>query len=555
MCYLVRRLLENGANSNFVHQIHDNSIDIGDIIKNPIFETQKTQGAPHPKVANIANLYQPYRENSSGRDLTNEPEIEKLSNAIKKVESLQIKIEPTSDQNLLKALDRAIEDYPMWARRSVDERSACLENLARLLENNYEHLLNLLVTEAHKTFPDAIAEVREAIDFCYYYAKRAVELMAQPVQLPSPTGEFNHLHYHGRGVFVCISPWNFPLAIFLGQVLAAVVTGNTVIAKPAEVTPKIAAFAVSLAHQAGIPKFVLQLVITKGSTLSQHILQDPRVTGVSFTGSTEVALSINRTLAARHAPIASFIAETGGMNAMIVDSSALPEQVVNDVIISAFQSAGQRCSALRILCVQEEVADTIQEMLVGAMKELKIGDPSILSTDVGPVIDKRAQEGLIEYLTELSYNPNAKLVYQCDTPENTESMHFIAPQLWEVKSIKDVTREAFGPIVHMIRYRAELLDHLIDEINSTNYGLTFGLHTRLESTMQQVENRIRAGNVYINRSMIGAVVGVQPFGGEGFSGTGFKAGGPNYLLRFVHERTITNDVTAVGGNASLLAEV
>jgi RHH-type proline utilization regulon transcriptional repressor/proline dehydrogenase/delta 1-pyrroline-5-carboxylate dehydrogenase len=463
---------------------------------------------------------------------------------------------PLLNESALKStLSRVHAYHTTWGKTPAVQRAQCLENLGTLMTENYGRLLHLLIVEGKKTLPDAVAEVREAIDFCYYYAQQGRAMLGEPRILPGPTGEINKLYLSPRGTFACISPWNFPLAIFLGQVAAALVAGNTVMAKPASSTPAIASYVVELAHQAGIPQDALCLAHTSGSSFAEHILRDTRIAGVAFTGSTETARSINLLLATRPGPLAPFIAETGGLNAMIVDSSALPEQVVNDVIISGFQSAGQRCSALRILCLQQDVAQPIIHMIQGAMKELNIGDPALLKTDVGPVIDHNAKAGLLTYVEELRANPRATCLYTCDTPADTDIHAYVAPQLWQMESIQDITREAFGPIVHVVTFRSDQLSRLIDDINATGFGLTFGLHSRLESTIQEVFGRIHAGNVYINRSIIGAVVGVQPFGGEGLSGTGFKAGGPHYLLRFVTERTYTHDITAAGGNASLLAEI
>ena len=372
---------------------------------------------------------------------------------------------------------------------------------------------------------------------------------ATPVLLPGPTGEKNELTLHGRGVFVCISPWNFPLAIFVGQVSAALAAGNVVLAKPAEQTPAIAAFAVSLLHQAGVPQRALQLLPGAGATVGAHLTSDPRVAGVAFTGSTETARLINRSLASRDAPLATLIAETGGINAMIVDSSALPEQVVKDTISSAFHSAGQRCSALRVLYLQNDVADRILKLLAGAMDELVMGDPRKLVTDIGPVIDEDARKLLQAHVERM--DREGRLIARLGLPSGLNG-HFFAPCAYEIDSIRRLEREVFGPVLHVIRYRSRDLDRVIEEINQTNYGLTLGVHSRIDRTQRHVTKSVRAGNRYVNRNMIGAVVGVQPFGGERLSGTGPKAGGPHYMLRFATERTLTINTAAVGGNASLL---
>ena len=367
--------------------------------------------------------------------------------------------------------------------------------------------------------------------------------------MPGPTGETNELSLHGRGVFACISPWNFPLAIFTGQVAAALAAGNTVLAKPADQTPAIAALAVRLMHEAGVPREALQFLPGRGSVVGAKLTADPRIGGVALTGSMETAHVINRSLAAREAPLAAFIAETGGQNAMLVDSSALPQQVVEDVIRSAFHSAGQRCSALRVLFLQDDVADTILELLAGAMQELVIGLPWQLSTDVGPVIDERALTELTAHAERMEREQ--KLIARAPLPPGL-SGHFMAPCAFEIESLDVLEKEIFGPVLHVVRFRSGDLDRVIDAINATNYGLTLGVHSRIDFTQRYIARRVRAGNCYINRNMIGAVVGVQPFGGENLSGTGPKAGGPHYMFRFATERTLTVNTAAVGGNAGLL---
>jgi RHH-type proline utilization regulon transcriptional repressor/proline dehydrogenase/delta 1-pyrroline-5-carboxylate dehydrogenase len=393
--------------------------------------------------------------------------------------------------------------------------------------------------------------VREAIDFCNYYGQQAVEVFSEPQVMPGPTGEYNALSLHGRGIIACISPWNFPLAIFLGQAVAALAAGNCVIAKPASQTPFIAAKAIALLHEAGIPKEVVQLMPGSGSVVGNTLVTDDRVKGILFTGSTETARGINLKLAARLGPIVPFIAETGGQNAMIVDSSALAEQVTQDVITSAFRSAGQRCSALRVLFVQENVADKIINMIMGAMDELKVGHPGEISTDVGPVIDINAKQQLeahIELMRE-----KANILKQVKLPEICQSGTFVAPTLIEIPSLDMLTQEVFGPVLHVIRFGGGKLDDVIQQINQTGYGLTMGIHSRIDETIQYICDRVRVGNIYVNRNMIGAVVGVQPFGGEGLSGTGPKAGGPHYLLRLSTERTLSINTTASGGNATLMS--
>ncbi|MFP5305883.1 MAG: bifunctional proline dehydrogenase/L-glutamate gamma-semialdehyde dehydrogenase PutA, partial [Gammaproteobacteria bacterium] len=440
---------------------------------------------------------------------------------------------------------------PRWNAVDVDQRAAILERASDRFEAQREALMRLLVREAGKTIPDALSEVREAVDFLRYYAAAARRLMAHSEVLPGPTGEHNELQLHGRGVFVCISPWNFPLAIFTGQIAAALVTGNAVVAKPAEQTNLLAMCAVRLLHEAGVPREVLQLALGAGE-LGAALVADRRVAGVAFTGSVEVAQAINRTLAARPGAIGTLIAETGGQNAMIVDSSALPEQVVRDVIHSAFLSAGQRCSALRVLYLQRDIADKVIRMLAGAMRELVVGDPAWLSTDVGPVIDAEAQARLDAHAAEIQRvgRPIEHLALPAACAHGT----YFTPCAVEIERIEQLRAENFGAMLHVIRYDAAALESVVDAINASGYGLTLGIHSRIESTWRRVQGRARVGNCYVNRGMTGAVVGVQPFGGEGLSGTGPKAGGPHYLLRFVSERTLTVNTAAVGGNARLLAQ-
>ena len=433
----------------------------------------------------------------------------------------------------------------------MTDRAALLDAAATAMQADQDAFIALLQREAGKTLLDAHLEVREAVDFLRYYAQQARALDGDQ-RLPGPAGESNVLRIGGRGVFVCISPWNFPLAIFAGQVAAALVTGNAVIAKPAEQTPLVAAHAVALLHGAGVPAEVLQLVAGRGETVGAALTSDPRIAGVAFTGSTATARAINRALAARDAPIGVLIAETGGQNAMIVDSTALPEQVTDAVMASAFRSAGQRCSALRVLLLQDEVADSMLAMIAGAMRELRIGDPADPRTDIGPVIDAEQLAALTAHRDWL--RAHGKCIHECDLPPGmAEQGHFFAPVAYEIASLDVLTQEHFGPILHVVRFDKNRLDAVLDAINGTGYGLTCGLHTRLDARVAQVADKVRAGNLYVNRNMIGAVVGVQPFGGEGLSGTGPKAGGPHYLLRFITERTVTINTTAAGGNVELLA--
>jgi RHH-type proline utilization regulon transcriptional repressor/proline dehydrogenase/delta 1-pyrroline-5-carboxylate dehydrogenase len=450
------------------------------------------------------------------------------------------------------AFARAAAIQPGWDALGGEKRAVLLEEAADLFEAHTDEFLVLCQREAGKTLLDGVAELREAVDFLRYYASEARRQFETPVHLPGPTGEENTLRMHGRGVFATISPWNFPLAIFTGMASAALAAGNSVIAKPAEQTPLIAALAVKLCHEAGIPPEALQLLPGAGD-VGQMITADPRLAGVAFTGSTETAQAINRTLAGRDGPIATLIAETGGQNAMIVDSSALPEQVVRDVLASAFQSAGQRCSALRVLYLQDDVADEMLEMIRGGFEALHIGDPADLATDVGPVIDPDAQAALERHVARREASGHT--VWRRELADFTSKGCFVAPTIMEIDSILDLKRENFGPILHVARFESDELGQVVDEINATGYGLTLGLHSRIEATRRFVQSRARVGNFYVNRNQIGAIVESQPFGGEGLSGTGPKAGGPHYLARFATERVTCIDTTAAGGNASLLASL
>jgi RHH-type proline utilization regulon transcriptional repressor/proline dehydrogenase/delta 1-pyrroline-5-carboxylate dehydrogenase len=438
-----------------------------------------------------------------------------------------------------------------WDALGGEARARLLDRAADLYEEHAEELFSLCIREGGKTLVDAILEVREAVDFLRFYASEARRQFARPLPLPGPTGEQNELRLHGRGVFAAISPWNFPLAIFTGLVSAPLAAGNAVIAKPAGQTPLIGALAIELMHRAGIPKEVVQLAPGEGRVVGGTLTAHPLLAGVVFTGSTETARMINRTLAERDGPIIPFIAETGGQNAMIVDSSALPEQVTRDVISSAFQSTGQRCSALRVLFVQEDVADQMIAMVAGAMRALKVGDPSELRTDVGPVIDKGSKQLLDEHIEWL--DKNGKKISRLESPPEAKHGNFVPPAFYEISKLSDLDRENFGPILHVIRFPAEGLERVVDQINATGYGLTLGLQSRIDAVRDYVEEHARVGNFYVNRNQIGAVVESQPFGGEGLSGTGPKAGGPHYVARFATERVTCIDTTAAGGNASLMA--
>lgn len=580
LAYLVRRLLENGANTSFVNRIVDANEPIENLIADPVERLASLVSKPHPKIPLPRDLYEAQRKNSQGIDLSNIAVLQQLQDALQQSAQMQFVAGPIIDGKLLmgdkaaitapanrtqvvgyvthatsaqvaSALTIAQNAFDKWDGTAVVERAACLNNAADLLEANMPTLMALLIREAGKTMNDAIAEIREAVDFCRYYAVQAISQMSEPTKLTGPTGEYNQLSLHGRGIMVCISPWNFPLAIFMGQVVAALVTGNTVLAKPAEQTPLIATYAVQLLLQAGVPGDVLQLLPGDGETVGAALVRDERVQGVIFTGSTQTAKFIQRSLAEKPGAIIPLVAETGGQNAMIVDSSALPEQVVRDVIISAFGSAGQRCSALRVLYVQDDVADKIITMLRGAMAELVVGDPQWLVTDVGPVIDEEAKRKLVDHFKEMQQQ--GKLIYQAPLMPAQQEGTYFAPCAFEIASINLLTQETFGAFLHVIRYKAKDLPQVIADINNTGYGLTLGIHSRIESTIRYVLDNARVGNLYVNRSMIGAVVGVQPFGGEGLSGTGPKAGGPHYLQRLCTERTLSVNTTAAGGNASLMS--
>ena len=546
LAYLVRRLLENGANSSFVHQLADASVSDETLLADPAVKIAAVGGTPHPSIPLPVRLYGDSRDNSAGIDLADEVVLARVAGGVASAPLSRAAASAASRERgeVAQAVETASAAFPAWSTTPVATRAAALDRLADLLERDRERLMAICVHEARKTIPDALAEVREAVDFCRYYAAEArAKFVTQT--LPGPTGERNELRLEGRGVFACIAPWNFPLAIFLGQVTAALVAGNTVVAKPAPQTPAIAAAAVALAHEAGIPAGALQLV-TGGGDVGDALVRDPRVMGVAFTGSTATARRIARALLDDESrPLVPLIAETGGINAMIVDSTALTEQVVQDVITSAFRSAGQRCSALRLLVVQEDVADRTLEMLKGAMDTLRIGDPADPATDVGPVIDAAAHDRLEAY----RQSQKSRWVHTLAAPAG----HFIAPTVIRLDAIADLQQEWFGPLLHVVTWKAGELAPTIAAVNALGYGLTMGLHSRIASVASAVTETAHVGNLYINRSMIGAVVGSQPFGGEGRSGTGFKAGGPHYLLRFIHERTVSTDTTSAGGNASLLS--
>ena len=578
LAYLVRRLLENGANTSFVNRFMDEQVPVAEIVRDPISELERLESYAHPRLPVPPALYAD-RRNSRGIDLGNPPEVEKLRKQL----SARRPAKPTAGpivngmllpgathpvtnpadrrdivgstrdavpEEIVKAFDAGAAAQPAWNLKGGEARAAMLDKASDLLEASRADFHELLVREAGKSISDAVAEVREAVDFCRYYAVRARAQFAAPERLPGPTGELNELSLHGRGVFACISPWNFPLAIFAGQVTAALAAGNAVVAKPAEPTPLIAARFVKLLHEAGVPPQALHLVPARGRIFGEVAFAHAALAGVAMTGSTATALTINRSLAARSGAIVPLIAETGGLNAMIVDSTALPEQVVDDVVSSAFMSAGQRCSALRLLFLQDDIADQVLEMIAGAMDELVIGDPADLRTDLGPVITPEAAAGLAAHAERM--RREARVLRVCKLGEATTHGSFFAPHLIELKSASQLTREEFGPMLHVVRYRSDDILDVLQAIRASHFGLTLGVQTRLESFWRQVFEHTAIGNTYVNRNMIGAVVGVQPFGGTGLSGTGPKAGGPHYLARFANERTLTVNTTATGGNAALL---
>ena len=548
--YLVRRLLENGANTSFINRLADEKIPVETIVAHPMNFVEKQVSKPHSSIPLPKDSYKPERLNSMGLDLTNQEAVNNLRKSIALIETDSKKnIDYTTPEHIEKKIQQAADASAIWANTPVSIRAACLERAADLFEKNRPLLIHVLCREGRKQIADCISEIREAVDFCRYYACCARRDL-QPQLLKGPTGESNQFSLHPRGIILCISPWNFPLAIFIGQIVAALVTGNAVIAKPAEQTPLIASEAIKILHTAGVPEAVLQLVIGKSSQIGRLLVADARIAGVMLTGSTETARSIQQTLTNRPGAIVPLIAETGGQNTMIVDSSALPEQVVVDVIQSAFNSAGQRCSALRVLFIQEDTADTFLTMLKGAMAELVIGDPSLLSTDIGPVIDQKALDALQKHFIKMQ--TDAVLVYQIPLGVMPTG-HFFAPCVFEIKNLNQLEGEVFGPILHVIRYPEKELPKILEDIRQTGYGLTLGIHSRINATVTKIIDYMRVGNIYVNRNMIGAVVGVQPFGGEGLSGTGPKAGGPYYLPRLCVERVTSINTSAVGGNTVLLS--
>ncbi|EIM25183.1 bifunctional proline dehydrogenase/L-glutamate gamma-semialdehyde dehydrogenase PutA [Microvirga lotononidis] len=576
LAYLVRRLLENGANSSFVSVAADPNVPVEALLKRPADIIVSADKARHPKLPLPRDLYGPERANSRGVEFGHRASLDALLAEIEKGRQQSFKAEPLIDGKAAsgaarpvvspidgttvvgqvteaapevadRAMAAAQAGFVNWSRTDAKTRAQALQRAADLLEERRGALLHLLQVEAGKTLDDALSEVREAIDFLRYYAVQGRTLFGAGDTMPGPTGESNVLRLRGRGVFVAISPWNFPLAIFLGQVSAALMAGNAVVAKPAEQTPLIADLAVRILHEAGVPKTALHLMPGDGR-VGARLVEHKDVAGVVFTGSTEVARIINRTLANKDAAIVPLIAETGGINAMIVDATALPEQVADDVVMSAFRSAGQRCSALRLLCVQDDVADRMIEMIAGNARELKIADPREVSTHVGPVIDREAKDKLDAHIEAMKRA--AKVRYAGEAPATGT---YVAPHIFELDRPHDLAQEVFGPVLHVVRYKADRLEDVLRAIEGTGYGLTLGVHSRIDATVARVVQALSVGNVYVNRNMIGAVVGVQPFGGHGLSGTGPKAGGPHYLLRFATEQTVTINTAAAGGNANLIA--
>ena len=542
--YLVRRLLENGANTSFVHQIADPGVPLDALVADPSAALPEPY-VPDPRIPLPRELYAD-RKNSLGLDLADHQVLLDLQTRASNEQPLT-PVEDTAPEELDFSIARAADAFESWSQAPAERRAELLEQAADRLEARRLELVSLIVREGGRTYNDAVAEVREAADFCRYYALQASKAFGTRT-LRGPAGERNELRLHGRGVFACISPWNFPLAIFLGQLAAALAAGNTVIAKPAEQTPRIGFRALEILYEAGIPTDAACCVVGPGETIGAALVADPRISGVVFTGSVETAKRINRALAQRDGPILPLIAETGGVNAMIVDASALPEQVVDDVVVSAFQSAGQRCSAQRILFVDEGCAPRVMQLLAGALAELKVGNPIEADTDIGPVIDAPARDALLLHIQKLK--AGARLVGEAKAPA---SGNYVAPIAFQLPLEALPRTEVFGPVLHVCTYRRQDLERVLAWLRDTGYGLTLGIHSRIQSFVDEVVAAARVGNIYVNRSMIGAVVGVQPFGGEGLSGTGPKAGGPHYILRFATERTLTVNTAAVGGVTELLA--
>jgi RHH-type transcriptional regulator, proline utilization regulon repressor / proline dehydrogenase / delta 1-pyrroline-5-carboxylate dehydrogenase len=576
LAYLVRRLLENGANSSFVSVAADPAVPIENILRRPQSRIGDPTHARHSHIPLPRDLFRPVRRNSIGVEFGDRASLETLLGEIRAapqtadakslvdgieiagrerpvlspIDGREIAIVQESDKAIVNsALAAAHSAFQSWNATSIADRATILERVGDLIEQNRGRLIALLQVEGGKTIDDCVSEVREAADYCRYYSSEARRSLA-PMPMPGPTGESNELKMRGRGIFICISPWNFPLAIFAGQIAGALAAGNCVVAKPAEQTPLIAFEAVKLFHTGGVPQGALQLVLGDGK-VGAMLTADRRVGGVAFTGSTEVARAINQALAAKEGPIPPLIAETGGINPMIVDATALPEQVTDDVIVSAFRSAGQRCSALRLLCVQEDIADRIFEMVAGAARELGLGDPRDPATHIGPVIDSEAKEKLERWISRAEQSGAVLFRFDGNMPARGT---YVAPAILELNSARELKEEVFGPVLHVVRWHENELDRLLDDVAANGTALTLGIHSRIDATVAHITRRVPHGNVYVNRNMIGAVVGSQPFGGSGLSGTGPKAGGPHYVQRFALEQTVTVNTAASGGNATLLSE-
>jgi RHH-type proline utilization regulon transcriptional repressor/proline dehydrogenase/delta 1-pyrroline-5-carboxylate dehydrogenase len=575
LAYLVRRLLENGANTSFVSLAADPAVPVEKIIARPRAALPSAAAARHPKIRPPRDIFKD-RRNSTGVEFGHAGSLEALladirlpaSNAAPLVDGMALpghsrrvlspidgaplgSVVEGDEAIVISAMAAAEAGFPAWSATPVGQRAAALERAADLIEQRRGALIALLQAEGGKTLDDCIAEVREAADFCRYYAGEARRSLVTEA-MPGPTGEINELRYRARGVFVCISPWNFPLAIFTGQVAAALAAGNAVVAKPAEQTPFIAAVLVRLLYEAGVAVSALHLVPGDGR-VGELLVRDRRAAGIVFTGSTETARRISRVLAATGGPLIPLIAETGGINAMIADASALPEQLTDDVLASAFRSAGQRCSALRLLCLQDDIAGAALDMIVGAARELQIGDPRDVATHVGPVIDADAKARIDRWIADME--GQGRVLFRSDRLRPLPAAGAFVPlAIAELDRARDLKEEVFGPVLHVVRYRANALDDVLGDLAGNGYALTLGVHSRIEAVVDRIAARLPHGNIYVNRNMIGAVVGSQPFGGSGLSGTGPKAGGPNYLRRFVHEQTMTVNTAALGGNASLLAE-
>jgi RHH-type proline utilization regulon transcriptional repressor/proline dehydrogenase/delta 1-pyrroline-5-carboxylate dehydrogenase len=576
LAYLVRRLLENGANSSFVSVAADPAVPIENILRRPQSRIGDPTHARHSHIPLPRDLFRPVRRNSIGVEFGDRASLETLLGEIRAapqtadakslvdgieiagrerpvlspIDGREIAIVQESDKAIVNsALAAAHSAFQSWNATSIADRATILERVGDLIEQNRGRLIALLQVEGGKTIDDCVSEVREAADYCRYYSSEARRSLA-PMPMPGPTGESNELRMCGRGIFICISPWNFPLAIFAGQIAGALAAGNCVVAKPAEQTPLIAFEAVKLFHTGGVPQGALQLVLGDGK-VGAMLTADRRVGGVAFTGSTEVARAINQALAAKEGPIPPLIAETGGINPMIVDATALPEQVTDDVIVSAFRSAGQRCSALRLLCVQEDIADRIFEMVAGAARELGLGDPRDPATHIGPVIDSEAKEKLERWISRAEQSGAVLFRFDGNMPARGT---YVAPAILELNTARELKEEVFGPVLHVVRWHENELDRLLDDVAANGTALTLGIHSRIDATVAHITRRVPHGNVYVNRNMIGAVVGSQPFGGSGLSGTGPKAGGPHYVQRFALEQTVTVNTAASGGNATLLSE-